>query len=231
MTNPQVYTVELENFQGPLDLLLHLIERQELEITDISLSQVTGDYLVYVTALDTVSHRELSWFVDVAARLLIHKSRALGKMEVIDGDEDDIDEIDELTKRLQVLQVYRRLRDDFSRDWQNVLGRGGRSVWLQQLPAPNLNQEACLVAQRAVSQRRVKPATLERRPITISRHDIAHTMRRLVQDITVPTAASGLIRQADRRGTVLHLLALLELIKQESLCLEWQEGSPYVSAA
>ncbi len=229
MTNPQVYTVELENFQGPLDLLLHLIERRELEVTDISLAQVTGDYLAYVTALDSVSHRELSWFIDVAARLLLHKSRALGQTEAPDEDEDDASDFDELTKRLQVLQVYRRLRDDFARDWQSVLGRGGRSVWLQQLPAPNLNQAACLQAQRTVALRVRKPVTLERRPITISRHDIARTMHRLVQDITVPTAANNLVRQGDRRGTVLHLLALLELIKQESLFLEWQEGSPYVS--
>jgi len=90
------YEVRLAVFEGPLDLLLHLIEREELDITKVSLAQVTDQYLEYISLLEQLSAEILADFLVVAAKLLLIKSemllpqppRALGEEEEEDiGDE------------------------------------------------------------------------------------------------------------------------------------------------
>jgi len=71
------YRVTLDVFEGPLDLLLRLIERQELDITKVSLAAVAGQYLAHVARLQEVSAANLAGFLVVAAKLLLIKSRAL----------------------------------------------------------------------------------------------------------------------------------------------------------
>ena len=71
------YRVELPVFSGPLDLLLHLIEREELDITAVSLVQVTGQYLDQVRQLGEEQLEGLIDFIGIGARLLLIKSRAL----------------------------------------------------------------------------------------------------------------------------------------------------------
>lgn len=72
-----MYSITLPTFSGPLDLLLRLIERAELDITAISLAQVADQYLAHVRSLEAVDPRALAEFVSLAARLLLIKSRAL----------------------------------------------------------------------------------------------------------------------------------------------------------
>jgi segregation and condensation protein A len=72
-----MYAVRLPGFNGPLDLLLRLIERAELDITSISLAQVADQYLAHVRALEAPEPGALAEFVSLAARLLLIKSRAL----------------------------------------------------------------------------------------------------------------------------------------------------------
>jgi segregation and condensation protein A len=71
------YTVSLPTFEGPLDLLLRLIERAELDITTIALAHVADQYLAHVRTLETVDPDGIADFVSIAARLLLIKSRAL----------------------------------------------------------------------------------------------------------------------------------------------------------
>lgn len=71
------YTITLPDFAGPLDLLLRLIERAELDITTIAMAQVADQYLAHVRALEAPDPHQLAEFVSLAARLLLIKSRAL----------------------------------------------------------------------------------------------------------------------------------------------------------
>ena len=71
------YTIQLELYQGPLDLLLELIERAELDITKIALAQVTDQYLSYLANLQEHSLEDLASFLVIAARLLQIKSEAM----------------------------------------------------------------------------------------------------------------------------------------------------------
>jgi segregation and condensation protein A len=71
------YTIELELYQGPLDLLLELIERAELDITKIALAKVTDQYLSHLAQLQEHSLDDLASFLVIAARLLQIKSEAM----------------------------------------------------------------------------------------------------------------------------------------------------------
>jgi segregation and condensation protein A len=71
------YTIELDSYQGPLDLLLELIERAELDITKIALAQVTDQYLSYLAQLQEHSLEDMASFLVIAARLLQIKSEAM----------------------------------------------------------------------------------------------------------------------------------------------------------
>ena len=71
------YTVQLQQFEGPLDLLLHLIEEAELDVKDIFVSEITAQYLSYMNQLDELDMDTASEFLTMAATLLYIKSRQL----------------------------------------------------------------------------------------------------------------------------------------------------------
>jgi segregation and condensation protein A len=72
-----VYKFKLEKFEGPLDLLLQLIEQEEMDITQVSLAHVTDQYLIYLNSTPDIATEELADFLVVAAKLLLIKSRTL----------------------------------------------------------------------------------------------------------------------------------------------------------
>lgn len=100
------YQVQLEVFEGPLDLLLHLIERAELDITKVSLAQVTDQYLEHIKRLKETSADRLADFLVIAAKLLLIKSRALLPVPPQLEEEDDAG--DELA--LQLIE-YKRFKE------------------------------------------------------------------------------------------------------------------------
>lgn len=106
-----VYTVELDNFSGPLDLLLQLIERQKLDICDVSLASVTKDYLVYMQTAELDPH-QANWFLVIASKLILVKSRALLpslQPEVFEQEDDD------LSQQLKLLSQFKSLASKFSK--------------------------------------------------------------------------------------------------------------------
>jgi segregation and condensation protein A len=103
------YTVQLPEFEGPLDLLLRLIEREELDITTIALAKVADTYLAHVRALEMPDPAALSAFLVIAARLLLIKSRALLPRPVVaKGNEEVVDEAEELAQQLREYQRYKQ---------------------------------------------------------------------------------------------------------------------------
>lgn len=94
------YEVKLTVFQGPLDLLLHLIKREELDITKVSLSQVTDQYLEYISLLEELNAGALADFLVIAAKLLLIKSEMLLPRPPGARGEEEEDIGDELARQL-----------------------------------------------------------------------------------------------------------------------------------
>lgn len=102
------YTVTLPIFEGPLDLLLRLIEREELDITKIALAHVADHYLAYVRTMDTPDPAALSAFLVMAARLLLLKSRALLPRPPVTGNEEPDNDDEVLVRQVQEYQQFRQ---------------------------------------------------------------------------------------------------------------------------
>ncbi len=102
------FAIDVPSFRGPLELLHHLIERRELDVTEISLLAVTEQYLAYLHEQDQIDLTALAEFVAVGARLLLLKSRALlPHEEEIDDAEDDADP----QGLIDALNEYRRFKE------------------------------------------------------------------------------------------------------------------------
>lgn len=104
----QTYTVETEVYQGPLDLLLQLIERAELDITKLSLAKVTDQFLAYMRTLKELRAERVSEFLVVASRLMQIKSEALLPRAVVrQPDEEDPGEA--LVQQLILYKQFKNL--------------------------------------------------------------------------------------------------------------------------
>lgn len=98
--------VKLEVFEGPLDLLLHLIDKNKIDIYDIPIADITDQYMEYINHMDTEDMNVMSEFLVMAATLLNIKSRMLLPKEE-DEDGEEIDPREELVQKLLEYKMYK----------------------------------------------------------------------------------------------------------------------------
>ena len=103
------YRVHLKQFDGPLDLLIHLIEKAEVDIKDIFVSEITSEFLSYMTELDELDMEQASEFLTVAATLVYAKSRSLFPpvLKETDGDETEEDPGEALIRQLREYKAFK----------------------------------------------------------------------------------------------------------------------------
>lgn len=107
------YTVKIQNFEGPFDLLLYFIQRDELDIHDIDISKITTDFLEYIKKLEELDLDVASEFILVAASLMRIKAKMLIPRKEIDEEGNEIDPREELVRRLLEYKAYKDVIDDF----------------------------------------------------------------------------------------------------------------------
>ena len=110
-----MYKIELEQFQGPLDLLLQLIEGQKLDISQVSLARITDQYLAYLDGVNDISATELADFLLVATKLLVIKSKLL-LPQLADEEEDSAEQLE---AQLKMYKDYL----DASKIIEEIIGR------------------------------------------------------------------------------------------------------------
>jgi segregation and condensation protein A len=119
------YAVKLAVFEGPLDLLLHLIRQNEVDITDIPIARIAGQYLDTIELMEELNLDVAAEYLVMAATLALIKSRMLLPDESIE-DEDGIDPRAELVHRLLEYQRFKEAAQTLSR--RRLLGRDVFSV-------------------------------------------------------------------------------------------------------
>ncbi len=126
------YKVQTSVYEGPLDLLLDLIERAELDITSVSLATVTDQYLTYIKNLEQVNADEISAFLVIAAKLLQIKSEALlPRPPARAPGEEDIGR-----SLVDQLKLYKRFKEIGS--WLNERQEANLRTYLRVAPPPKL---------------------------------------------------------------------------------------------
>lgn len=225
-----MHSVSAPSFEGPLGLLLELAEKGKVELTAISVSSITADYLVRVSAMTNLQPEELSDFLRLGSRLLYIKSLALLPHE---GDHQG----EELQRLTLELTEYRR----YQQAARKLSGMLGNPTWqrhaaaklpTEELPMPNLRLDVLQEAfARALS--RAEPlagsGTIEQ---GISQESVLKSLKKRLQAgsfelHTVLDAA------ADRFAIILIFMALLELLKsgKATVVQEGQFGPIMIEAA
>ncbi len=132
------YAIQLENFEGPLDLLLHLIKKNEMDIYDIPMAAITAQYLSILDAMKTLNLDLAGEFLLMAATLLHIKSKMLLPKIVEDEiEEEEEDPRAELVRRLLEYQKYKEV--SMTLDLKPQLGR---DVFARAAPQPEVLEEA-----------------------------------------------------------------------------------------
>ena len=109
------YEVKTQQFAGPLGKLLELIEEKKMEITAVSLAEVTADFLRYVKTLEKASPGAIADFLVVAAKLVLIKSKALLPMLELSKDEEE--DIKDLEGRLRIYREFKQASEHIRRFW------------------------------------------------------------------------------------------------------------------
>jgi len=106
------FTIQLPQFKGPFDLLLFFIERDELDIYDIPIANITEEFLNYLRAMESLNVDLASEFILVAATLMRIKAKMLIPRQLVDEEGNEIDPRDELVQRLLEYKRYKSVLDD-----------------------------------------------------------------------------------------------------------------------
>ncbi len=99
------FLVQQKDFEGPLDLLLHLIEKRKLSISEVSLAEITDEYLAFLRRNSQISFSQQTYFTLIAASLILIKSKSL--LPTIELSQEEEENIEELQFRIQLLQLFR----------------------------------------------------------------------------------------------------------------------------
>ncbi len=215
---PDALEVFLEAFEGPLDLLLYLIRRQNLDILDIPIARITEQYMEYISLLQDLRFELAAEYLVMAAILAEIKSRLL-LPRIPDIEEDEGDPRAELIRRLQ---EYERFKDagerlgELPRCEQNfTIAMADSSDHPTIRVPPQVDLHQLLLALRSVISRAemFKHHQIQREPLSV-RERMSHIMRSLNEEeftefTKLFVAAEG------RSGIVVTFIALMELLKDQ----------------
>lgn len=218
---------EDEPFEGPLDLLLHLIEHEELPITAISLTQVTGQYLAYLATLEQRKPEGIADFLVMAARLLYIKSAALLPRPADASDEDEgEDPAEALARQLREYKLFKQKAEI-------LLGReaSGQRAYVRLAPPPKLEKrlapggmqvQALLLAVYEVLRdyEAPPPPVAGITPHQVTVQDKMAALTTQLQGQKVVRFRQFLGQSHSRVEIVVSLLAVLELLKRRLVRVE-----------
>jgi len=130
------YTIKIKHFEGPFDLLLFFIERDELDIYDIPISKITDDFLAYIREVEAMNIDVASEFIVVAATLMRIKARLLLPRKEVDDLGNEIDPRDELVRRLLEYKRYKEVLEELRSHEERrskIVNRGNVTAELQRI--------------------------------------------------------------------------------------------------
>ncbi|WP_347329577.1 segregation and condensation protein A [Marinimicrobium locisalis] len=214
---PDALEVFLEAFEGPLDLLLYLIRRQNLDILDIDVSEITSQYMAYVELMD-VAHFELAAeYLVMAAMLAEIKSRMLLPRSHEEEEEEE-DPRAALIRRLQEYERFKEAAEDL-----DELPRVGREVFQATAEAPDRNltrpepevelTEVLLALSEVLRRADMFESHHVEKEKLSTRERMAQVLDKLAHNQFMPFVALFRVEEG-RLGVVVTFLAVMELIKE-----------------
>lgn len=236
---PAIYRVQLPHFEGPFDLLLFFIERDELDIYDIPISTLTNDFLDYIQHMQRMNIEMASEFILVASTMCRIKAKMLLPRPELNEEGDEVDPREELVRRLIEYKRYKEVLGQFdeleiaqSERAKRGFGKGEEKYFMKASGLPEeelvgMDLYALMRAFRRVMERHSeslrKPSHVIRRyPYNVE--EVKSGILSRVAKTDRVDFVSLVLEQKDRIYAVFCFLSILELIQGQRLALVVGEG-------
>ncbi len=218
--------IKLEKFEGPLSLLLKLIEKEELDITQISLSKIADQYVEYIRNASHINPEDLADFLLLAARLLLIKSKAMLPY-LYPEEEVEIDDLErqlriyreflDATKKVEIILGKKKFM--FAREFNRKVALGDTSAFS---PPKDLRAEQMTEVFKTLLVR-IKPAEKlgeDKIEVKVSIEDRIAFIKNTISS-RIKMSFSKIMREAKTKTEkIVSFLAMLELIKQKEIVAE-----------
>ena len=214
--------IKTEIFEGPMELLIELVEKRKLLINDISLAKVTDEYMQAVSAMQELSLPNTAQFITLAATLLLIKSKSLLPVLVLTSEEEA--SIEDLEDRLKRYQIYR----DAGVELQSLFGKN--VMYEPEYTPPReplfIPDTFCNTSELAAAMYRVlnnlpktevKP-TAKLRP-TISLEDMIAKLQKRIERQLQTSFSEIRATETEHKNVIVSFLAILELFKMGNVII------------
>ena len=217
------FAVKTEAFEGPMELLIELVEKRKLLINDISLAEVTDEYMRRVSEMQEASLPNTAQFVNLAATLLLIKSKSL--LPILDLSEDEETDIEDLEERLRKYQIYRDAGIVMS------VGFGKKMLYEPEYTPPReplfVPDSYCNLTEISNALERVLynlPKTPVEKPRvkvrpTITLEEMMDTLRKRIENQVQTKFSEIRAREPEHKNVIVGFLAILELFKQGNIII------------
>lgn len=229
-----MYRVQLNNFEGPLDLLLFFIQRDELDIYDIPISRITSEFLEYLHLMEELDLDVASEFILMASMLMSIKARMMLPRESEPGEEefDEEDPRYELVRKLLEYKRYKEMAEKMSLFEEDARKEYTRGFFEEDLVEKQASGEALrnVTLYDLMAAFRKVLADVERKNTVHRIEKATHTVEEQSEFVMRTlqeqgrTSFAGLCRKLDSRmAVVVTFLAVLEMLKEQQLDLFLQD--------
>lgn len=218
--------IKLEKFEGPLSLLLKLIEKEEMDVTQVSLANVANQYISYIRGANNINPEEMADFLVVASRILLIKSKALLPY-LYPEEEKEIEELElQLKMYKEFLEAAKKIEEMlgkkkfmFAREFNRRVVLGGTNTFS---PPKKLKSADMAVIYNELLSRIKPPEKLEEetldRKVNIE-EKILHIQNMLIDRIKV-SFNKVLEAAANKTEVIVSFLAMLEMMRQREIVLD-----------
>lgn len=228
-----MYRIQVEDFEGPLDLLLYFIRRDELDVFDIPIAQIADEYLDYVRVLEQIDLDSVGDFLYMAALLINIKARMLLPQQEVDSEGDAIDPRRELVERLLEYIRYKEASTNLTelhaeRSERFTRGRASseRPRWEGQVNATYDSNVFDLIS----ALRRVLTEASEEPSHAVAREEYTiEQQRRFLLDLLDKQrkiAFSAAVTGRTKPFIITTFLSILELARQQRVWISVSEAEP-----
>lgn len=238
MTSNDNFEVKLSLFEGPFDLLLFFIERDELDIYDIPISKITNDFLDYLHHLEELNVDIASEFILVAATLMRIKSKMLLPRPQLDEQGNEIDPREELVKHLLEYKKYKSVVDSFHKMEEAELMKEKRGNIIKELKSlaeiTNVEaelQDVTIFKLMTVFEKVMKRFEAEKNKPVHQIIQYPYTIESQKRYVVDEIARHGRLSFVDlvqafpsRIGLIFNFLAILEMLATQEIGIRIGEG-------
>jgi segregation and condensation protein A len=223
------FAIKTEVFEGPLELLLSLIEKRKLLINDISLAQVTDDFIKYLESNPQMPIHQSSQFIVIASTLLLIKSKSL--LPTLEFTEEETKNVEDLELRLKIYQKYKEASENIAEMFGKNLAFSrsyvAKSDEVIFAPSKNITidsiKESAIRALQRLPKVEKLPQAVVRKVVSLE-DTIQKLTNRIRNNLQMSFRDFAGVGKEEKVNVIVSFIAMLELVKQGMIAVTQNEA-------